>query len=167
MCSLVRSLLLYAIGHYTGIDDIQGFVEENNFEICTLFAINLGMYDHHEAKPLLFSDCNSCAVPAILMSFPHLRIVMEAFCKISSHLRKKSKISKVTTTGTSSKILDQKSAWIKSYWLKSMFVSQCRCVLETNKPYLMNTMRVPALQTCTLFSNCIDSNANCTRFVFT
>ncbi|XP_067667167.1 probable ATP-dependent RNA helicase DHX34 [Haliotis asinina] len=38
-------------------------------------------------------------------------------------------------------------------------------VLETNKPYLINTMRVPALQTITLFSNCIDANADCTRLV--
>lgn len=38
-------------------------------------------------------------------------------------------------------------------------------VLETNKPYLINTMRVPALQTVTLFSNNIDTNAACTRMV--
>ncbi|XP_071098755.1 probable ATP-dependent RNA helicase DHX34 [Haliotis cracherodii] len=38
-------------------------------------------------------------------------------------------------------------------------------ILETNKPYLINTMRVPALQTITLFSNSIDANADCTRLV--
>ncbi|KAH3837771.1 probable ATP-dependent RNA helicase DHX34 [Dreissena polymorpha] len=38
-------------------------------------------------------------------------------------------------------------------------------ILETNKPFLINTMRVPALQTVTLFSNCIDTNANCTRLI--
>ncbi|KAK3097302.1 hypothetical protein FSP39_008501 [Pinctada imbricata] len=38
-------------------------------------------------------------------------------------------------------------------------------LLETTKPYLMNVMRVPALQTITLFSNSIDTNADCTRLV--
>lgn len=38
-------------------------------------------------------------------------------------------------------------------------------LLETNKPYLVNLMRVPALQTVTLFSNYIDTNADCTRIV--
>ncbi|BFY97868.1 hypothetical protein BsWGS_00907 [Bradybaena similaris] len=39
-------------------------------------------------------------------------------------------------------------------------------LLETNnKPYLVNTMRVPALQTVTLFSNSIDTNAECTRLI--
>ncbi|XP_060072123.1 probable ATP-dependent RNA helicase DHX34 [Ylistrum balloti] len=38
-------------------------------------------------------------------------------------------------------------------------------LLETTKPYLMNTMRVPALQTTTLFSNFIDTNSDCTRLV--
>ncbi|XP_045216497.2 probable ATP-dependent RNA helicase DHX34 [Mercenaria mercenaria] len=38
-------------------------------------------------------------------------------------------------------------------------------ILETNKPYLINTMRVPALQTVTLFSNNIDTNSNCTRLI--
>ncbi|CAL1528445.1 unnamed protein product [Lymnaea stagnalis] len=39
-------------------------------------------------------------------------------------------------------------------------------LLETNnKPYLVNTMRVPALQTVTLFSNSIDTNADCTRLI--
>ncbi|XP_052792364.1 probable ATP-dependent RNA helicase DHX34 [Mya arenaria] len=38
-------------------------------------------------------------------------------------------------------------------------------ILETNKPYLINTMRVPALQTVTLFSNAIDTNSTCTRLI--
>ncbi|KAL3866336.1 hypothetical protein ACJMK2_043642 [Sinanodonta woodiana] len=38
-------------------------------------------------------------------------------------------------------------------------------LLETNKPYLMNTMRVPAMQTVTLFSNYLDTSGNCTRIV--
>ncbi|KAK6188313.1 hypothetical protein SNE40_004514 [Patella caerulea] len=38
-------------------------------------------------------------------------------------------------------------------------------LLETNKPYLVNIMRVPALQTVTLFSNSIDTNSDCTRLV--
>ncbi|KAL4227796.1 negative regulation of nuclear-transcribed mRNA catabolic process [Mactra antiquata] len=38
-------------------------------------------------------------------------------------------------------------------------------ILETNKPYLINTMRVPALQTVTLFSNYIDTNSTCTRMI--
>ncbi|XP_041367761.1 probable ATP-dependent RNA helicase DHX34 [Gigantopelta aegis] len=38
-------------------------------------------------------------------------------------------------------------------------------ILETNKPYLINTMRVPALQTVTLFSNSIDTNTDCSRLV--
>ncbi|XP_070213312.1 probable ATP-dependent RNA helicase DHX34 isoform X2 [Littorina saxatilis] len=39
-------------------------------------------------------------------------------------------------------------------------------LLETNnKPYLVNCMRVPALQTLTLFTNSIDTNSDCTRLV--
>ncbi|XP_034326251.2 probable ATP-dependent RNA helicase DHX34 [Magallana gigas] len=38
-------------------------------------------------------------------------------------------------------------------------------LLETNKPYLINTMRVPALQTVTMFSNSIDTDAACMRLV--
>nr|KAG5694320.1 hypothetical protein BaRGS_035188 [Batillaria attramentaria] len=39
-------------------------------------------------------------------------------------------------------------------------------LLETNnKPYLVNCMRVPALQTLTLFCSAIDTNADCTRLV--
>lgn len=38
-------------------------------------------------------------------------------------------------------------------------------LLETNKPYLINTMRVPALQTVTMFSNSIDTDASCMRLV--
>ncbi|XP_033630988.1 probable ATP-dependent RNA helicase DHX34 isoform X1 [Asterias rubens] len=38
-------------------------------------------------------------------------------------------------------------------------------LLETNKPYLVNTMRVPALQTVMLYANCLDTNPSCTRLV--
>ncbi|XP_022092525.1 probable ATP-dependent RNA helicase DHX34 [Acanthaster planci] len=38
-------------------------------------------------------------------------------------------------------------------------------LLETNKPYLVNTMRVPALQTMLLYANCLDTNQACTRIV--
>ena len=36
-------------------------------------------------------------------------------------------------------------------------------LLETNKPYLVNVMRTPGLQTVTLFSQNLDTNADCTR----
>ena len=39
-----------------------------------------------------------------------------------------------------------------------------RDLLETNKPYLVNVMRVPSLQTITLFSQSLDTNADCTRY---
>ncbi|XP_055333449.1 probable ATP-dependent RNA helicase DHX34 [Paramacrobiotus metropolitanus] len=39
-------------------------------------------------------------------------------------------------------------------------------LLETNKPYLMNCMRVPALHTMLLFASSIDSNGDCSRLVF-
>lgn len=38
-------------------------------------------------------------------------------------------------------------------------------LLETRKAYIMNVMRVPALQTLLLFGNTVDSNADCTRLV--
>ncbi|XP_064608809.1 probable ATP-dependent RNA helicase DHX34 [Liolophura sinensis] len=38
-------------------------------------------------------------------------------------------------------------------------------LLETNKPYLVNIMRVPALQTLLLFSNALDTNTECSRVV--
>ncbi|XP_068601686.1 probable ATP-dependent RNA helicase DHX34 [Brachionichthys hirsutus] len=38
-------------------------------------------------------------------------------------------------------------------------------LLETNKPYLTNCVRVPALQTVLLVANSVDSNADCTRLV--
>uniref|UniRef100_H3DFT7 DEAH (Asp-Glu-Ala-His) box polypeptide 34 n=1 Tax=Tetraodon nigroviridis TaxID=99883 RepID=H3DFT7_TETNG len=38
-------------------------------------------------------------------------------------------------------------------------------LLETNRPYLTNCVRVPALQTLLLVASCIDSNADCTRLV--
>ena len=50
--------------------------------------------------------------------------------------------------------------WFKAYFYVLYVYSS---LLETNNPYLINVMRVPALQTVTLFSNCIDTNANCTR----
>ena len=42
-----------------------------------------------------------------------------------------------------------------------------RDLLETNKPYLVNSMRSPALQTLTLFSQNIDTNTDCTRYTHT
>lgn len=38
-------------------------------------------------------------------------------------------------------------------------------LLETNKPYLTNCARVPALQTLLLVANTVDSNADCSRLV--
>ena len=38
-------------------------------------------------------------------------------------------------------------------------------LLETNKPYLVNSMRVPALQTLMLFAQSLDTNADLTRLV--
>ncbi|XP_076818876.1 putative ATP-dependent RNA helicase DHX34 [Clavelina lepadiformis] len=38
-------------------------------------------------------------------------------------------------------------------------------LLETTKPYLVNTMRVPALQTLLLFAQSLDTNADCRRIV--
>lgn len=38
-------------------------------------------------------------------------------------------------------------------------------LLETSKPYLVNTMRVPALQTLLLFAKSLDTNSDLTRFV--
>ena len=38
-------------------------------------------------------------------------------------------------------------------------------LLETNKPYLVNVMRVPALQTLLLFAHSLDTNADVTRIV--
>ncbi|TSR87279.1 putative ATP-dependent RNA helicase DHX34 [Bagarius yarrelli] len=38
-------------------------------------------------------------------------------------------------------------------------------LLETNKPYISNCIRVPALQVLLLLANSIDSNADCTRLV--
>jgi hypothetical protein len=39
-------------------------------------------------------------------------------------------------------------------------------LLETNKPYLMNSFRMPAVQTLLLFAHSIDSDAGFTRFIF-
>ena len=39
-------------------------------------------------------------------------------------------------------------------------------LLETNKPYLINTMRMPALHTFLLFSKTIDTNINISRIIF-
>jgi len=41
-----------------------------------------------------------------------------------------------------------------------------RTLLETNKPYLMNTTRMPAVQSLVLFAHTIDTDAAMTRFVF-
>ncbi|PIK34094.1 putative ATP-dependent RNA helicase DHX34 [Apostichopus japonicus] len=38
-------------------------------------------------------------------------------------------------------------------------------LLETNKPYLVNTMKVPALQTILLYATSIDTNMDCTRII--
>ncbi|XP_068709593.1 probable ATP-dependent RNA helicase DHX34 [Montipora foliosa] len=38
-------------------------------------------------------------------------------------------------------------------------------LLETNKPYLVNAMRVPALQTLVLFAQALDTNADLTRLI--
>ncbi|XP_036417540.1 probable ATP-dependent RNA helicase DHX34 [Colossoma macropomum] len=38
-------------------------------------------------------------------------------------------------------------------------------LLETNKPYVSNCVRVPALQTLLLVANSVDSNADCSRLV--
>ncbi|XP_062242644.1 probable ATP-dependent RNA helicase DHX34 [Platichthys flesus] len=38
-------------------------------------------------------------------------------------------------------------------------------LLETNRPYLSNCVRVPALQALLLVANAVDSNADCTRLV--
>ncbi|XP_064391101.1 probable ATP-dependent RNA helicase DHX34 [Halichondria panicea] len=38
-------------------------------------------------------------------------------------------------------------------------------LLETNKPYLVNAVRVPALQTISLFSQSLDTNNDCTRLI--
>ncbi|XP_035673880.1 probable ATP-dependent RNA helicase DHX34 [Branchiostoma floridae] len=38
-------------------------------------------------------------------------------------------------------------------------------LLETNKPYLVNTMRIPAVQTLMLYAHCLDTNQDCTRIV--
>lgn len=38
-------------------------------------------------------------------------------------------------------------------------------LLETNKPYLTNCVRVPALQTLVLVANSVDTNADCSRLV--
>lgn len=38
-------------------------------------------------------------------------------------------------------------------------------LLETNKPYLVNCVRIPALQSLLLFSRSIDTNSDCSRLV--
>lgn len=38
-------------------------------------------------------------------------------------------------------------------------------LLETTKPYLMNTMRLPAAQTLLLFAHAIDTNSTFSRYV--
>ena len=44
-----------------------------------------------------------------------------------------------------------------------MSLSLSSDLLETNKPYLVSSMRTPALQTLTLFSQNIDTNTDCSR----
>lgn len=39
-------------------------------------------------------------------------------------------------------------------------------LLETNKPYVVNTMKIPALQTLFLLSNSIDTNSNFSKILF-
>lgn len=39
-------------------------------------------------------------------------------------------------------------------------------LLETNKPYVMNTLRMPTLQTLLLFSQSIDTSGTFSRIVF-
>nr|CAD7601665.1 unnamed protein product [Timema genevievae] len=41
----------------------------------------------------------------------------------------------------------------------------CRSLLETTKPYLVTTLRIPAAQTLLLFSQSIDTNSNFSRLV--
>ena len=38
-------------------------------------------------------------------------------------------------------------------------------LLETNKPFIMNSMRVPVLQILLLFSRSLDTNSDCTRII--
>lgn len=40
-----------------------------------------------------------------------------------------------------------------------------RSLLETTKPYLMNTMRMPAAQTLFLFAHEIDTNGSCSKVI--
>ena len=47
-------------------------------------------------------------------------------------------------------------------WKKSIF----RTLLETNKPYIMNVMRAPAMQTLFLYASTIETNNDFTRILF-
>ena len=51
--------------------------------------------------------------------------------------------------------------WGPSYWPLPPLLRE---LLETNKPYLVNTLRVPALQTVVLFSQSLDTNSDCSRY---
>ena len=37
-------------------------------------------------------------------------------------------------------------------------------LLETDKPYLVNVLRTPALPTLTLFGSSLDTNSDCSRY---
>jgi len=52
------------------------------------------------------------------------------------------------------------------FFYLQLAVFGCRNLLETNKPYLMNTFRMPAIQTLFLFGHSIDSDPSFTRFIF-
>lgn len=49
--------------------------------------------------------------------------------------------------------------------LLSTALASCRKLLETNKPYLVNVLRVPALQVLGLFSQNLDTNGDCSRYI--
>lgn len=44
-------------------------------------------------------------------------------------------------------------------------VNVFRTLLETTKPYLMNTLRMPAAQTLLLFAHAIDTNSTFSRII--
>ena len=46
-------------------------------------------------------------------------------------------------------------------WLRDQFYSD---LLETDKPYLVNVLRTPALPTLTLFGSSLDTNNDCSRY---
>lgn len=52
----------------------------------------------------------------------------------------------------------------KSIYLSVQEFFFIRSLLETTKPYLMNTLRMPAAQTLLLFAHAIDTNSTCSRY---